>query len=169
MANQLRNTGSFVQTTQIWDVGAIYEVDVNSPEFKDILVRLYQQLNNISTVLNTKKSAYYLQQEFNNSSQWFDPTTLKQDKLKPGFHKVVLFGAIAAGVNTQAHGINIPVGSPITFTAIYGAANNYGSRRYFSLANNGITLEANATDVIITNGSGVTFDNAYVTLEYLQY
>jgi|RhisoiCoNPM_1038542.scaffolds.fasta_scaffold02038_2 hypothetical protein len=169
MANQQQNTGSFVQTTQVWDIGQLYEVDVNSPEFKDLLVRLYQQINNISLVLNTKKSAYYLQEIFNNSSQWFNTSSTKPELLRPGFHKVVLFGAVNAGVNTQAHGINIPVGSTITFTAMYGAANNYAARRYFSLANNGITLEADNTNVIITNGSGVTFDNAYVTLEYLEY
>lgn len=169
MANQQQNTGSFVQTTQVWDIGQLYEVDVSSPEFKDLLVRLYQQINNISLVLNTKKSAYYLQEIFNNSSQWFNPNSTKPEMLRPGFHKVVLFGTVNAGVNTQAHGINVTAGGTITFTSISGAANDYTTPQSYALPNNGITLYVDATNVVINNGSGVTFDNAYVVLEYMEY
>ena len=52
-------SGAFVPTTFILDVAKIQEVNVNSEEFKELLVRLYQNLNRMSLVLNVKESAYY--------------------------------------------------------------------------------------------------------------
>jgi hypothetical protein len=42
------NIGSFVPTSYVWDVARLYEIDVNSDEFKELLVRLYQNLNLIA-------------------------------------------------------------------------------------------------------------------------
>jgi len=58
MANP-QQVGSFVPTTNVWDPSEIYSVDVTSPRFKELLVRLYQNVNLIAVVLNTKDSGYY--------------------------------------------------------------------------------------------------------------
>jgi nucleoside-triphosphatase THEP1 len=63
--------GSFVQTTQVWDVDEIYSMDIKSPEFKELLVRMYQNLNDIAVVLNTKDTGYYPLFEMVNSQLWF--------------------------------------------------------------------------------------------------
>jgi hypothetical protein len=36
-------SGIFVPTTNVWDVSQIYEIDVTSPQFKELLVRLYNR------------------------------------------------------------------------------------------------------------------------------
>ena len=38
------NSGSYIGTTQVWDVSQIYDIEVNSPEFKELIVRLYQNI-----------------------------------------------------------------------------------------------------------------------------
>lgn len=169
MTRRRQNTGSFVQTTQVWDVAQLYDVNVNSREFKDLLVQLYQQINNIATVLNTKKTAYYLDDEFNNGSQWCNPNSNQPQDLRPGFTKVVVFGTVNAGANTQAHGLDYTANRVLTFTSISGAANETTTPQAYALPNSNITVSVTTTDVVINNASGVTFDNAYVVLEYLEY
>ena len=46
------NPGAFVETTQIWDASQIQEMDVNSPDFKELIIRLYQNMNKIALALN---------------------------------------------------------------------------------------------------------------------
>ena len=38
---QQNQVGAFVPTSFIWDVARVGEIEVNSPEFKELLVRLY--------------------------------------------------------------------------------------------------------------------------------
>lgn len=173
MANQQQNTGSFVQTTQVWDLGYLYDVDVKSPEFKDLLVRLYQQVNNIAVALNTKKTAYYINEQFNNGSQWFNPNDLSPLMTRPGFTKVIDTGALPAGATTVAHGITITANTK--FTNIYGAASDNIGFNYYPLpyvdaagvAN--ISVQVDATNVIVTNNSGINFTSSVVILEWLEY
>jgi hypothetical protein len=92
MADQQQNTGQFIPTTQVWDIGQLYEVDVNSEDFKELLVRLYQNVNRIALALNTKETGYYLQEEFVSSNSYFHPTSNSQDDLRPSFKKAVNIG-----------------------------------------------------------------------------
>jgi hypothetical protein len=169
--NQQINTGSFVPTTNVWDVAAISDIDVNSSEFKELLVRLYQNVNNIALVLNTKDSAFYLTQEFSTSQLYFNPISFSQLDLRPGFRILVNTGALAAGAKTVAHGLSPDVNW--TFTFINGAASNTGTLIYYPLpfagaAGNNIEISVNDTNVLINNASGVTFTDSYVILEYLK-
>ena len=50
--------GSFIPTTQVWDVNEIYSTEVTSPAFKELLVRLYQNINAQSLSLNSKDAGY---------------------------------------------------------------------------------------------------------------
>ena len=48
---------SLVPTTQVWDVGDIKSMDINSDEFKEFLVLLYQRLNQIAIATNSRDIA----------------------------------------------------------------------------------------------------------------
>lgn len=170
--DQRNNTGQFIATTAVFDVGRLYEVEVNSPEFKELIVRLYQQVNNISLSLNTKEFGYYLTEELINSSVYFNPISSNQLELRPEFRLTLDTGVINAGVNLIPHGLTI--GATWKFTDIYGAATDNVGFNYLplpfanvSLAGN-IELRVDAVNVIINNASGIVFTSGIVVLEYLK-
>lgn len=170
--------GSFIPTTYTFDIAQLYSVDVTSPQFKELLVRLYQNINNMILVLNTKESGYYALQEFVDGNIYFpnpalNSTTAQSPIYRQEFRFVVNIGALGAGVTTVAHGLNVQ--STWSFTHIYGAASNFaGAGDYYPLpfASAGgaanIELRVTNTNVVITNNSGVTFTNCYVVLHYLK-
>jgi len=180
MADNLSTlVGSFVPTTNIWDVSEIYDVDVNSPEFKELLVRLYQNLNNISLSINTRDAAYYNTSEFVSGQLFFpDPTLNSQSNSAPDFRQamrlVIDFGSLPnTAAKTVPHGLIMS--STTTITRLYAAASNPTGLVYIpipyaspTLANN-IELSVDVTNVTITTGSDRTaFTRCIVVLEYLQ-
>ena len=171
--NQIK-FGSFVPTTNIWDVGQLYEVDVNSDEFKELLVRLYQNVNNIAVVLNTKVTGYYITQQFVSSKLFFNPNARPNDaaQLRPGYIKTINTGALGAGVTAVNH--DIPVTNTYKWMFISGAATDTNTIVGYPLpfsgaAGNNIEVSVTATQVLINNNSGVTFTDSQVTLEYCTF
>ncbi len=175
--------GLTVPTTDEWDVAQIYETDVNSPEFKELLVRLYQNIGNMALVLNLKDGAYYDKRQFVTGQQFFPnpsltSSTSSSPDFRPVFRLVVNFGTLpntGTSPNTQGlHGINMTSG--VTFTRIYGAASDTTGLNYIPLpyasptdADN-IELKVDATNVIITTGSDRTaFTTTYVVLEFMKF
>lgn len=179
MANAIRS-GLFVPTTNVWDVQQLYDVDVTSPAFKELLVRLYQNINNISTALNIKDSGYYITDEFVNGQLFFpNPIYNSSTAEDPGFRQVwrlvINFGAL---LNTAPKSVphNLTINKGVTFTRIYATASdttgfNYIPIPYVSLSGGeDIILDVNATDVVITTTSDRTnFNVCYVVLEYLTF
>jgi len=172
--NPQTDTGSYVPTTNIWDIGDLWDIDVNSTNFKELLVRLYQNVNNIAVVLNTKCSGYYINEQFVSSKLFFNPNAEPGDPLqfRPGFLKVVNTGALGAGVTAIDH--DIPVTATYKWMFIYGAATNTGTIVGYPLpfsgaAGNNIEVSVTATQVLINNNSGVTFTDSQVTLEYCKF
>lgn len=167
---QVSLTGSFVPTTTILETSHIYETDVNSPDFKELIVRLYQNLNLMAQVLNTKNTSLYLTQEINDSALWFGLVSNNQGDLRSRFRLVVNVGALGAGVTTVAHGLTI--GSGWIFTTISGAASLYNATpansRYYPVPAPAIDIYVTGTDVVINNTSGVAFATCYVVLEYIK-
>lgn len=166
------NIGSYVPTTNIWDTSQIYDVEVTSPEFKELLVRLYQNINNIAVVLNTKDTAFYINNEFNFGSQFFnlvDPSPLA---LRPGFRITVPTGALGAGLTTVAH--NLVVTNTWHWVYIGGAATDTVNLlgypiTYGGAAGNNISVNVDATNIYINNQSGITtFTDSMIILEYLK-
>lgn len=167
-----------VPTTDVWDVTPIYELELDD-KFEDLLVRLYQNLNNISLSINARDAGYYDTREFLNSQVFFpNPTlnsaTLTSPTYRSVFRKVINFGALPnAGAKSVAHGITCTAAT--SFTRIYGCATDPVALAYIPLpyaspvlANN-ISIDVNATNVTITTGSNRTaFTICYVILEYLQ-
>lgn len=175
------NTGLFIPTTNVWDVSQVYSTDITSPQFKELLVRLYQNVNAIALAVNLKDSGYYVQEEFVNGQVFFPnptiaTTTSQQLVGRQVYRKVINFGALPnAGTTSVAHDIPFNVNSTITFTRIYGASTDttnfvaiplpYAS----STAANNVELSATTTNVVITTGiNRSSFDTTYVILEYIK-
>jgi len=166
------NTGSYVPITSVWDVSQLYEVEVTSPEFKELLVRLYQNINNIALVLNTKATGYYINEEFVSGKLFFNPTSNDPLLLRPGFLKTINTGPLAAGVTTVNH--DIVVTNTFQWMFISGAATDTNTivgypLPFAGVAGNNIEVSVTATQVLINNNSGVTFTDSQVTLEYCKY
>lgn len=173
------NFGAYVPTSFIWDVSRLNEVEVTSPEFKELLVRLYQNLNLMAQVLNIKDSGYYVTQEFVNSQNFFpNPSAPVGQSMtqafRPVYRKVINFGALLNNSSKSiAHGITCTTST--TFTRIYATASDVGGKNYIpipyaspTLANN-IELKVDATNVtIITGNDRTNFTVCYVILEYMQ-
>ncbi len=171
--------GAFLQTTQVWDVADIDQIDVKSKEFKELIVRLHQQINNVVNVLNIKDTGQYQLSEFVNGQVFFSNPLVVAGTGQPTedrqvMRKVINFGALPnTGAKAVAHGITCTPRT--TFTRIYGCASdttgfNYIPLPYASptLANN-IELNLDATNVNIITGSNRTnFNITYVIVEYLQ-
>lgn len=178
MANFLQeNAGLFVPTTNIWDVASLKDIDVTKPEFKELLIRLYQNINNITLALNLKDSAYYVQQEFVNGQAFFaNPNTINfENNPRQVYRMVINCGSLpdTATINI-AHNIN-PMSS-YTFTRVYGCSSDQTSLSYLplpysssiSIADN-IELNVDSTYVNITTGSDrSSYVTTYVILEYLK-
>ena len=170
--DQQINTGSYIPTTSVWDVARLYEVDINSDEFKELLVRLYQNVNNIALVLNTKSTGYYINEEFVSGKLFFNPESNDPLQLRPGYIIAVNTGALGAGVTAIDH--NIAVIDSFKWMFIYGAATDTVTIVGYPLpfagaAGNNIEVSVTATQVLINNNSGVTFTDSQVTLEYCKF
>lgn len=178
MANQ-GDYGTYVNSTINFDVSQLHSVDVTKPEFKELLVRLYQNVNNIISALNKKDSGFYMLTE-NVCSQLFfsDPalssTTQEYPINRQVFRKVINFGQLPnTATKTVAHGITF--NNQYKLTRIYGAASatvglNYIPLPYASpvLVNN-IELRADANNVYVTTGNNRTnFDECYIVIEYIK-
>lgn len=174
-----QNTGSFVPTSYVWDIARLYEIEVTSPEFKELLVRLYQNLNLMALILNTKDSAYYNTSEFINGQLFFpNPANNSSTATAPDFRQVyrtvVNFGPLPnTGTTSVPH--NITITPKTTFTRIYGATSNPTQNLYLPLpyaaqpAAENIELYVDLTNVNIVTGADETlFTTTYVILEYLQ-
>ncbi len=173
-------TGVFLPTTNVWDVGQLEDLDVSSPEFKLLLVRLYQNINDIALSVNIRDAAYYNTQEFV-SGQLFFPNPAANDNdsnandFRQGMRMVVDFGVLPnTGSKSVAH--NITVSATTSFTRIYGSATDPVGFNYIPLpyasptAADNIELSVDATDVTITTGLDRTnFTTCIVVLEYLQF
>ena len=166
---QRENTGSFLPTTSIFDVGLIQDINVNAPEFKELLIRLYQNVNNIVLTLNSKETAFYLNEEFATGGILTNPSSSNPEDGIPIFREVVTCGALGAGVTSTNH--NLTVTSTWKWLAIYGAATNSTTPvgyplPFSSAAGNNIEVTVTATQVVINNTSGVTFTDSKVILMY---
>lgn len=176
---ETRNYGAFIATTSLFDAGRIAQLDPKSEEFKQLLVKLYQTVNNISILLNLKDTGYYVLDEFINSQLFFpnpalSSTTAQAPTFRQVFRKVINFGQLPnTGTTVVAHGL-APTNA-FTFTRIYGAASDTTGLNYIPLpyasptpANN-IELRVDNTNVIITTGSNRTnFNVTYVVLEFIK-
>jgi len=174
--------GAYVPTSYIWDVSQLADIEVTSPEFKELLVRMYQNLSFMAIVLNTKATGIYDTQEYPNSKLFFpNPANTSQTNVGPNYRQVlqktINFGALPnAATKSVAHGI-VNVNSSLTWVNITACATDttgltglnipYASTT--AVADN-IEIFADATNVnIITGSNRSNYNVCYVYLEYLLY
>lgn len=172
------NVGLFIPTTDVYDVSALQEIDVNSQEFKYFLVRLRQSINNAALAINLKDSGYYVPTEFINGQVYFpnpglSSTTAQSPTYRQVFRKVIDFGALPdTASKSVAHGIITT--AAYSFTRIYATASDTTAQSYIpipyaSTTGDDIELSVDATNVTITTLSDRTsFDVCYVVVEYLK-
>lgn len=177
--NNPSNAISFLPTTYIWDVARLYEVEVSSPEFKELLVRMAQNVNNMLLLLNLKDTGVYITNEIINGQKYFPDQTLNSST--PGtavdrqvYRIVINFGALP-NTSTKSVPHTITITPKTTFTRIYATAsdttgNNYIPIPYASATlANVVELNVDLTNVnITTNSDRTNFTVCYVVLEYLQ-
>lgn len=160
-----KDAGAFIPTTQIWEVSRLKEANVNSAEFKDLIIRLYENVNQIAINLNSKDTGIYDTQEFVTGASYYSASDLSsQTNATPirrqVYRKVITFGVLPnTATKSVAH--EITVNDDVTFVRIYGVAKNPGTSflplPYSSatLADN-IALNVDATNVNIITGSDRT-------------
>ena len=180
ISNQQQNTGSVVPTTQVWDVNEIYAANLD-PKMQELFIRLYQNLGLMADNLNKKEFGFYLNQVLVNGKVFYNPlstdaglyATNDEMYLRPNFRTVVRFTTIEIGANTEPHGLTI--GSTWQFTDIHGVANSFTNNAYYPLLYGdstapGLLINLDATNVNITNNTGITFElPTDVTIEWNQY
>ena len=174
--------GAYTPNTDVWNVGQVQNVDVNSQEFKELLVRLYQNLNIMSLTLDVADKGIYDTQEFVNGQLWFpnpayNSSTAQSAQYRAPLRKVINMGALKnAGTTTQLH--NIIVTNTLRWTRIYGVATAPGVADpllngiplpYVSV---GSIVELNVTSTnvnVITTDNKTAFTECYVVLEYILF
>ena len=168
----------FVPTTPILDVTRLQGKTLDSPEFKEFMIRLTQYLNKLAVATNDKDSGEYsTTQEISGQTYFQEPGT---DVIRGTFRKVIDWTANTTsgdaflpntGADTTPHGIT--VNATTIFTRIYGVATD-PSTSYIPLpyasptAANNIELSLDGTNVTITTGSDRTgYTSCYVIVEYI--
>lgn len=168
-----KNKGMFLGTTQVWDLSDIAGKKIN-PELKELLVKMYQNLNLMAMTVNNKDSGMYLNINEYACGQTYFATDTATGKQRAVHRKVVNIGALPDNTTKPvAHGL--AVNSSYIFTRIYGAATDTTANVSLPLpsasvvANDNIELWVNATHVNIKTGKNRTsFSTCYVVLEYLK-
>ncbi len=180
-SQQALNAGVYVPSTNIWsDIQLIQSANVNSPEFKELLVRLYQNINLITVALNLKESAYYNTQEFVNSQLWFpNPAITSTGQGQPQFRQdsrmVVNMGPLPdAGTISIPHNINPTMAFSATLVKIAATNPTTGSMKWISIpwldtAGNIISAYVDDSYVnITTNFDATAYTLCYAVVEYIK-
>lgn len=170
--NQL-NFGSYIPTTYTWEIQQLQDANID-PKLKELLIRLYQNINNMSLVINTKDSAIYFDQEFLTGQIYFpnpnlNSTTAQAPTPRSVFRKVVNFGTLPNAATTSiAHGISF--NSSYIFTRIYGAATDQTGLNALPIPQQDLIVTVDATNVSVTTTSNYSsYNQTYIVLEYIKF
>jgi len=171
--------GIDVPNTFVLDIGQIQELAID-PNFKELLVRLYQNLNIMCLALNDKTGGYYTLNQFVTGNTYFPDTVgtgvavgLIQSEYRPSTRIVINFGALPnAGTKSVPHGITVTADT--SWVLIMGTATDpigltgipipYAS----SVAADIVELYVDATNVnVTTNGNLTNYTTTLIVLEFL--
>jgi len=176
-----QDIGAYLPTTNVWDVSAIYNMDINSEQFKELFVRLYQNVNLIAVNTNLKDTGYYLNQEFLCGQQYFPDSNLTEINANPNppnrsvYRQVYDFGALPnAATVSILHGITYIPG--LSFTRIYGCAtynNGAGALQSFPIPRvhptDPVEILVDQTKIYISTITDMTiYTQCYIVLEYIK-
>ena len=173
--------GSFIPTTKLFDEQNIRSLDIKDPKFKELIVQLYQAVNDIALVLNVKDTGYYPLEEFLSSQLFFpDPTitptasNVQTPDFRQAFRRTFNMGALTnGGTTTIAHDIDMT--ASIKGTRLYGVASKADNTSFIPVpyttdtTTEAIKLEVTKTHVIVTTYDNKTaWTNCIVVFEYLK-
>lgn len=177
------NFGAFIANTNVWDTNEIYSAQLD-PKLQELMVKLFQNLNDMALLVNIKDTGYYVDQEFVNSQAYYpnpnlSSTSSTSPTLRQVYRKVVRMNptfSTLPNTGTIAIPHNLRPNSSWTFKCIYGTASDTVNFVYIplpyaspTLANN-IELSVDANFVYITTGSNRTnFNSVDIVLEYLKF
>jgi hypothetical protein len=167
-------SGLFVPTTQVWDTSTVPAgEELKGDELRELIIRLYQNLNVMALVINNKESALYGITNFITSAEYYpNPATVRQE-FRSVVRTVVNFGPLPNATTTVvAH--NIPFNDGFTLTRLYAAATDTTGLNYIPIpyasgvSTNSIELRLDATNVYIgTSSNRTNFTLCSVVIEYL--
>lgn len=177
----INEKGAYLGTTQVWDVSEIYQKQDIGPGLKELLVRMYQNLNNMATMINNKETALYPTEEFVCGKKYFpdpalDSSSSKTPKLRQVYRKIINWNKPLPNATSDsvAHGITFDDNTILT--KLYGAATDPTAHVYIPLPyvapkDDDIALWATATDIWLetftTDRSNFTI--GYIVIEYLKF
>lgn len=173
------NVGAFIPTTNIWDVSDVYNTEGLSPQLQELLIRMYQNLNQSNLSVNIKDTGFYTTQEFVNGQSFFPNPTLSSASsttptMRQVYRCVVNFGALPVSTTKQvAH--NLIFNPGFSLTRLYGAASLPDATSFIPIPYSSATLVDNielwidGTYVNIkTAADWSAYTTTYVVLEYLK-
>lgn len=179
-----QNKGNFIPTTQSWDVTELYQTDINNPKFKELLVRMYQNLNLMAESVNNKSSGIYNTNEVA-SGETFSPSpsssSISDTRAlpRPIFRKVINFGALPAASGSPksvAHGIAFNANTSLV--RLYGSATNPSAISMIPIPYTsgavptravGIILDATNVTITISPGSNYSaYTKTYIVIEFMK-
>jgi hypothetical protein len=173
--------GAFVPTNYLWDIQQLESGSLKEDDMRLLLVRLYQNINNIALVLNLKDTGMYNTSQFVNSQLFFpnpalNSSTPQTPEFRQVYRTVINFGALPnAGTKSVPH--NITCTTSTSFTRIYATASKpVAPFEYIPIPYASATAVADNVEIYVdgTNVNIVTAANysaytiTYVILEYLQ-
>lgn len=165
--------GLFVPTTNIWDMSRIADLplDINT---KELLVRMYQNIANISNALNLKDSGYYDTNQFITGQNFFpNPANSSQTNpykvpaYRPTTRVVINFGALP---NSSSKSVphNITVTDQVSWTRIYATATDPVGLTGIPIPNLEVSIIVNSTNVTITTTTNYSnYTICYCIVEWL--
>lgn len=165
--------GSFVPNTFVWDLQELQKVQSIDPKLRELLIRLYQNLNLVVLNLNIKDVGQYPRMEVVNGQLWFpnpanNSTTVATAQERQVLRKVLLFvgGLPNNGSQTIPHGITVTKNT--SWTRIYATATT-ATGTGISLPNASTTITTTTSNVVISTTANLSsYVLTYIILEYIQ-
>jgi len=177
MVSPVINQSFSIPTTNVWDLSAVESLEINA-DLKELLVRLYQNVNNISLAVNGKETSYYNTNAFLNNQFYFPNPSLNsstgtQPSWRPVIRTVVNFGALP-NATTKSVPHNLPLNTVSSATNYYGASTDHVAIEMIKLPFSSPTLNRNIevtiddTNVNVTTAIDWTaFTDTTIVIEYL--
>jgi len=168
--------GSFVPTTNIYSIENLKDIKLDSPEFRNFLVRLRNTVNQLAISSNAKVSGFYDTDEFVTGELFFknpnlNSTTDRPPTLRPITFTVINFGSLPnTATKSVAHGLDIS--SNWSFINAYATATDTTGLTsiqfdYSDAAT--LSIDVDGTNVNITSIDDKTaYDTCYVFLKYIK-
>ena len=174
-----KTKGIYIPTSQIWDINEIKDTDA-SESLKELLIRMYQNLGNMATAINSKESAIYDTSEFVTGGVYFPNVNLTSQTVQTPRQRqivrtIVVFPSLPNIMTANKIAHNIPFNSGYTVTAINGVAMDKTNLLYYPLsfaaaAGKIFSLWVDGTYVYIdTNSFDLHLYSVIVVIEYLKF